>query len=57
MTHNKLPFPRRFHPAKPWRRALMPRQPYSKAILSSEGRLPPIDPMAFRSQQGVLSGT
>ena len=31
----------RSHPAKPWRRALMPRQPYSEAVPSTGGRLHP----------------
>ena len=35
------PFPRRSHPAQPWRRALMPRQPYSAAVPSTGGRLHP----------------
>ena len=34
----------RSHPAKPWRRALMPRQPYSEAVSSTRGRLHPLVP-------------
>ena len=32
---------RRSHPAQPWRRPLMVRQPYSAAVLSTGGRLHP----------------
>ena len=36
--------PMRSHPAQPWRRPLMVRQPYSAAVLSTGGRLHPLVP-------------
>ena len=35
---------RRSHPAQPWRRPLMVRQPYSVAVPSIGGRLHPLVP-------------
>ena len=51
------PFPRRSHPAQPWRRALMPRQPYSAAVPSTGGRLHPLVPEereAWRERWSLL---
>lgn len=38
---------RRSHPAQPWRRALIPRQPCSVAVPSTVGRLHPLVPEGF----------
>ena len=43
-------FPRRSHPAQPWRRPLMVRQPYSVAVLSTGGRLHP----SFLRREGLV---
>ena len=44
---------RRSQPAKPWRRPLMVRQPYSEAVPSTGGRL---HPLPFWKGRGLGSG-